>query len=116
MTNKFYNISEIKDKTKKDEIMASKIKPNFIHNRFDIMYKDDYLLFHIYSKKDSSVKYYIPIKIIKNTAFLGIQLTYIENKALSEFAKYLFKNFLIWKVKFKFSLNNFTKSHCKDYF
>lgn len=116
MTNKFCNISEITDKTKKDEIMASEIRPNFIHNRFDIMYKDDYLLFHIYSKKDSSVKYYIPVKIIKNTAFLGIQLTYIENKTLLDFIKYLFKNFLIWKVKFRFSLNNLAKNRCKDYF
>lgn len=111
-----YEIEEITNGAEKACIMSSKIQINFIHNRFDVMYGNDYILFHILSRKNREIGYYVPVKIIKNTAFLAIQLSYIENEALIVLIKYLFRKFLIWKVKFKFSLNNIVKSRRKSYF
>ena len=113
MTSKFY-IKEVIDIDKKNEIISSKIQPNFIHNRFDIIYKNDYHLFCIFD--NNGAKYYVPVKIIKYSAFLAVQLMYIESEALQTLSKYLFERFFIWKIKYKFLLNNFTNSKDRYYF
>ena len=116
MSRTTYEIEEITNEAKKAYVISSKIQVNFIHNRFDVIYNNDYLLFHILNRKNKDMEYYVPVKIIKNTAFLAIQLTYIETGALLALIKYLFRRFLIWKVKFKFSLNNIAKNQQKSYF
>lgn len=113
MSSKFC-IKEVTDIDKKNEIISTKIQPNFISNRFDIIYKNDYNLFCIFDS--NGIKHYVPVKIIKHSAFLAVQLMYIESEALQTLSKYLFERFFIWKIKYKFLLNNFTNSKDRYYF
>lgn len=92
------NITEIQDPDKK-KLIENNLQKNFIYNRFDVFYKNDYLLFYL---KNESDEVYIPVHFEGKSAFVGMHLVKINKTSLEDFIKYLFKNFSINKVKFKY--------------
>ena len=67
----------------KNEILKERIYPNFISNRFDLLYGNDYELYDLgYGV--------VPVKVNGNVAKLGMSLTYYSDEKLSEFYNLLF--------------------------
>lgn len=83
----------------KQKLIENNLQKNFTYNRFDIFYKNDYLLFYLKNKLD---EIYIPVHFEKKSAIIGIQLVEISKELLDDFFKYLFENFNINKIKFKY--------------
>lgn len=92
------NIIEIQDPDKK-KLIENNLQKNFIYNRFDIFYNNNYSLFYL---KNDSDEVYIPVHFEGKSAFVGMHLVKINKTSLEDFIKYLFKNFSINKVKFKY--------------
>lgn len=104
-------IEEIQEEKAKDLTIKNKVIPNFIYNRFDIMY-NEYKLFYVH---DGIYKYYIPVKIKNSIAILGLQLVDIEKNIGKYFIQYLLKKYNLRKVKFKFCLSKLDNVACQQY-
>ncbi len=91
-------IIEIQNPDKK-RLIETSLSENFIYNRFDIFYNNNYSLFYLKNELD---ELYIPVHFERKAAFIGMHLVKINKISLENFIKYLFKTFSINKVKFKY--------------
>ena len=73
-------ISIISDKNE-----ISNIEPNVIHNRYDILYSDDFNLLKVNNEL-------IPIHINNHTCYVGLYLRKIRKQDLDELKQYIFEN------------------------
>lgn len=104
-------IEEIKEVIEKNLIIKTKVTPNSIHNRFDVMY-DKYKLFYAHNE---TYEYYIHVKIKNKIAILALQLVDIDESIGKYFIQYLLKKFGLKKVKFKFCLSKLDNVNSKQY-
>jgi len=74
--------------SKKHEFIKN-VKPNFIKNRFDIIYGDDFFLYRV---DDVNGIFYIPVHIDKDEVKVGVWLTNISKKGFSCFKRKVFKD------------------------
>ena len=82
----------------KNEILASRIYPNFISNRFDLLYGNDYELYDL----GCGV---VPVKIDGKTAKVGMFLAKFPDETLNKFYNLLFaKHPLLEAIAIKHSL------------
>lgn len=73
----------------KNDVNFSKIYPNCIKNRYDLIGADNYDLLR-YTDKNEDIT--IMVKYVDNNAYLGIYLVPISKKALKAIIKYVFKH------------------------
>ena len=103
-----YRPEYIVDFVKKDkkELIKS-VKPNFIYNRFDKVYDDEYELLKIYSDLHPET-YYVPIHFNNYMADLGVYLTEMPKEAFDSLIKFIFEKLgKVEHINIKHSLNNY---------
>lgn len=75
-------------KEHKDDLIKL-VTPNFIKNRFDIMFRDNYELLEVF---DDNTKIYIPIYILNDSVRLGVYLTKISEEKFQSIINFIFNN------------------------
>ena len=94
----------------KNEILKSRIYPNFISNRFDLLYGNDYELYDL----GSGV---LPVKIEGKTAKVGMELQSFPEEILQTFFNLLFaKHPSLETITIKHSLSPYGISHKNNQF
>ncbi len=66
------------------------VEPNFLYNRFDILYNNDFELLRCISKNKT---FFIPLHFENDICFLGVYLSFIGQNLFNDVIKYVFKNF-----------------------
>lgn len=90
-------------KNKFEEI--KNVRPNFIQNRFDILYGKNFELLEVKADKKT---YYVPFHIEFLSCKLGLWLVEIPKEAVEEIIKYIFKKYLfVLKIKIISGTNEF---------
>ncbi len=73
-------------------------EPKIIFNRFDLMFGGDFDLLKV-------DEFYVPLRIKKSKAVLGLYLTKVSPQAIEELIDYIFKNYKkVKKIEFKHCL------------
>lgn len=70
----------------KATLLQENVSPNVIHNRFDLLYGEDFELYEIDG-------FYLPVKMDGRRAKLGLYLRKWSTEELDNFTKYLFKKY-----------------------
>ena len=92
------------DFVKKDKDKLVKlVEPNFIYNRFDVFYDNEYELLHILS---DNYTYYVPVRVDLHTAKLGLYMTKLPQKAFDKLIDFVFQLYPeVDFIKIRHSLN-----------
>lgn len=81
------------------------VKPNFIKNRFDIMFNNEYELLTITKGME---KYYVPVHKYGDTIRLGIYLTPIPQEIFNKLVEFIFRYYKdVNNIKIVHSLNSY---------
>ena len=90
------------------------IKPDFIHNRFDI-YSENYLVLEV--SQQSGETYQIQVCFKENVANIGIWLMKVPESAIIAVCEYVFNNYSqISKISYKHSFYSLGYSKKKNHF
>ncbi len=99
----------IKDKRKFD--LAVEVYPDFIRNRFDVMYGDD---FDILKITDDGETVFIPLHAQKKELVCGVALTPLKLRVFDDMIDFLFRAYpTISKIRFWHSVNKYPGMHTK---
>ena len=84
-----------------DKSLIRNIIPNYVGRRFDILYDGNYKLLSV------DDNFLIPMKIVKNNAYLSVDLVDMPQDAFDVLIDYVFSNYKeIAKIRISASLNN----------
>jgi hypothetical protein len=79
------------------------VEPNFIYNRFDVMYGDK---FELYAIQEYGIKKYIPVHTEKRFAVVGVWLVDISAQAFSLLIRTIFSEYpKVDRIQARYSLN-----------
>ncbi len=91
-------------KIEKDKLIKL-VQPNFIYNRFDIFYDNEYELFKIYNDTNT---YYVPVHFNNYMAEIGVYLAELPKEAFDSLIKFIFHEMAkIDLINVKHSLNDY---------
>lgn len=84
---------------------AKQVYPNFIYNRFDLRFGDD---FDIFKVEENNKTFYIPYHVENDLAILGVWLTPISKMILDKLIKQIFSlHKRVCKIQIRYSLNTY---------
>ena len=86
-----------------------KVCPNFVQNRYDILYGKNFELFEI---KYNEQVYYVPFHIEFITCKLGLWLVEIQKEAVEEIIKFIFNKYkFVFQIKIISSVNEYKNAY-----
>lgn len=92
--------------------LNKKISPNYIANRFDLKYEDDYDLWEIEAKDE---KYYIPTHISGKQALIGVAQTPLPSEVFTKFIEHCFQYYpKTTRISCSASVNNYCNNLVLD--
>ena len=98
------------------EMNYKNITPNFIYNRFDIIYGPKADLIEIFYQEQI---FYIPIFIKWSKAIIGVYLTNLPSPVFDKLIEFIFENYRkVSKISIEASINNYKDSkliQCTNY-